>query len=66
MEDPEEAQELREDVQRQLVKARRAIIQLEQSMTDLKRHREDPQNRIIGHVVLSPPLVLNAGKDGFV
>ena len=35
-------------------------------MTDLKRYREDPQNRIIGHVVLSPPLVLNAGKDGFV
>ena len=66
MEDPEEAQELREDVQRQLVKARRAIVQLEQSMTDLKRYREDPQNRIIGHVVLSPPLVLNAGKDGFV
>ena len=35
-------------------------------MTDLKRYREDPQNRIIGHVILSPPLVLNAGKDGFV
>jgi hypothetical protein len=67
MEDPEEAQAEREDVQPQLVQAERAIVQLEQFLADVKRDwdSEDPTKHIIGHVVLSPPLILNTGKDCF-
>ena len=65
MEDPEEAQREREDVQPQLHKAERAIPGLEQFLAVVKRDWEDPKERIIGHVVLSPPLVLSAGEDGF-
>ncbi|KAH9967052.1 hypothetical protein BGW80DRAFT_1341118 [Lactifluus volemus] len=56
MEDPEEAQAEREDVQPQLVKAERAILQLEQFLADVKRDwdSEDPTKHIIGHVVLLP------------
>ena len=65
MEDLEEAQRERENVQLQLDQAERAIKPLEKFLVDVKRDWEDPKNRIIGHVVLSPPLILHAGNGGF-
>ena len=63
--DPEEAQAERDDVQPQLNKAQKAVEELEKFLSDVKKDGENPKNRIIGHVVLSPPLILSAGKDGF-
>ena len=65
MEDQEEAQAEREDVQPQLDKAEKAVVVLKQFLADVKRDWEEPEKRIIGHVVLSPPLILSAGKEGF-
>jgi hypothetical protein len=65
MEDPEEAQAERDDVQPQLVRAGRAIQELEQFLVDVKRAGGDSKNRIVGHIVLSPPLIFSAGDDGF-
>jgi len=48
----------------QLVRAGRAIQELEQFLVDVKRAGEDSKNRIVGHIVLSPPLVFSAGDDG--
>ncbi|ETW74622.1 hypothetical protein HETIRDRAFT_332132 [Heterobasidion irregulare TC 32-1] len=65
MEDLDDAQAEREDIQPQLDKAEKAVKQLKLFLADLKRDWEDPKSRIIGHVVLSPPLIHSVGKDGF-
>ena len=65
MQDPEEAQVEREDAQRQLERAEKAIPQLELFLADIKNDWEHPKKRIIGHVILSPPLILSVGKDHF-
>ncbi|KAI0346551.1 hypothetical protein BDW22DRAFT_1426004 [Trametopsis cervina] len=44
-------------------KHEKAITQLEQFLVTVQRDWSDPQNRVIGHVVRSPPLILSDGKD---
>ena len=56
-----EAQAGRDDVQPQLVRAGRAIQELEQFLVDVKRAEEDSKSRIVGHIVLSPSLIFSAG-----
>ncbi|KAG8984547.1 hypothetical protein FRB90_005244, partial [Tulasnella sp. 427] len=65
MEDAEDAQAERDHVQLQLENKEKAIKRLEEFLADVRRDWEDPKQRIIGHVVLSPPLILSAGNDGF-
>ncbi|KAG8980698.1 hypothetical protein FRB90_007531 [Tulasnella sp. 427] len=65
MEDAEDAQAERNHVQPQLGKTEKAIKRLEEFLADVRRDWKDPKQRIIGHVVLSPPLILSAGNDGF-
>ena len=65
MEDPEEAEAEWEDAQPQLHKAERAIEHLERFLANIKRDWKDPKKCVIGHVVLSPPLILSAGEGGF-
>ena len=65
VEDPQEAQAERDDVQAKLKTEQRALQQLQQFLADVRRDWEDPKKRIIGHIVLSPPLILGAGEDGF-
>ena len=60
MQDPEEAQVEREDARRQLERAEKANPQLEQFLADIKNDWEDPKKRIVGHVILSPPLSFSA------
>lgn len=65
MQDPEEAQAEREDVRPQLNKVERAINELERFLVEAKREWANSKKRIIGHVVLSPPLVLSDGNGSF-
>ena len=36
-----------------------------QELVDVKRAEEDSKNRIVGHIVHSPPFIFSAGDDGF-
>jgi hypothetical protein len=56
MEDSAEQAE-RDDIQPQLVRAGRAIQELDQFLVDVERVGEDSKNPIVGHIVLSPPLI---------
>lgn len=55
----------REGVDWQLKGAKRAIEVLQKFLPDATRDWKDRKNRIIGHVVLSPPIAFNVGDDGF-
>ena len=65
MDDPMEAQRERDDVLPQLEKAKNAVAELERFLADVKQDWKDPEKRIIGHVVVSPPRTLSTGRDGF-
>ncbi|TEB15816.1 hypothetical protein FA13DRAFT_1804881 [Coprinellus micaceus] len=63
--DPEEAEMERKAVVRHLKTQGEAIEPLEKFLRQVKRDWKDPKDRIIGHVVYSPPLVHSFGKDKF-
>ncbi|TFK52959.1 hypothetical protein OE88DRAFT_1320541 [Heliocybe sulcata] len=65
MEDPQAAQARRESTHSDLLKAEGDLEHLRQFLADVRRDWENARDRIIGHVILSPPLTLNAGKGGF-
>ena len=50
----------------ELENAESAVEEFEQFLLEAKQDWEDPENRIIGHVVLSPPFLLNAGNGGYM
>ncbi|KAI0304089.1 hypothetical protein BC826DRAFT_903028 [Russula brevipes] len=54
-----------EQVEALLKKARSAIIVLEKFLKDVPRDWKDRKDRVLGHVVLSPPLSLDVGEEGF-
>ena len=61
----EEAGAERKQVQPQLEEAKKAIGTLETSFADVSRDWKKRENRILGHVVLSPPFGLSVGEEGF-
>ncbi|KAG8806641.1 hypothetical protein FRC17_004889, partial [Serendipita sp. 399] len=63
--DEEEAEAERNEVQRQLKNAKQAIVTLEKFLADVSRDWKEQKDRVLGHVVLSPPLGLNVGEEGF-
>lgn len=65
MEDREEAAAEREEVEPEIKKAKKAIVALGKLLVDVTRDWKVQENRVIGHVTLSPPITLNYGNDGF-
>jgi len=65
MEDEEDATAEQEEVEPAIKKAEKAITALEKFLIDVTRDWTVEENRIIGHVTLSPPITLNYGDDGF-
>ena len=50
---------------RALQEARTAASALEQFLVDNSKDWKKPENRVLGHIVLSPPTGFNVGTDGF-
>jgi hypothetical protein len=63
--EPEYAEAEQDEVELELNKARKAIGVLEKFLPEATRDWKDRKNRVIGHVVLSPPIGLNIGEDEF-
>ncbi|KAN0135417.1 hypothetical protein V8E53_006696 [Lactarius tabidus] len=63
--DEEDAEAERNDALPQLEEARRAIGALEKFLADVSRDWRKRENRVLGHVVLSPPIGVDVGEEGF-
>jgi len=61
----EDAEAERKHAQPRLDAARGAIGPLEKFLVDVSGGWKKPENRILGHVVLSPPIGFGVGKDKF-
>ena len=61
--DDEEAQAERTDVERQEEDARKAIVALNELLSNITRDWGSLADRMIGHVVRSPPLAFSVGPD---
>ncbi|KIM24674.1 hypothetical protein M408DRAFT_26795 [Serendipita vermifera MAFF 305830] len=60
-----DAEEERQDVQPLLDRARRAVVVLNSFLMDICRDWKERETRVLGHVVLSPPISFNVGVEGF-
>ena len=65
MEDEQNATAERRAIKPKIDEADEAIEALEKFLADVTRDWEKEKNRIIGHVVLSPPISFDYGDDGF-
>lgn len=65
MEDEEDANAERKAAKYQMEGAEKAITALKKLLADVARDWTDEENRILGHVTLSPPIGLDDGDDGF-
>ena len=63
--DEEDAEAEREQAQPQLEQTKQAIGILQTFLTDVCRAWRKRENRVLGHIVLSPPISLNVGEEGF-
>lgn len=61
----EDAEKERKQVLPQLEKAREAMENLEKFLADVSRDWKERENRVLGYVVLSPPIGLDVGEEGF-
>ncbi|KAL4077475.1 hypothetical protein J3A83DRAFT_4388852 [Scleroderma citrinum] len=61
-EDPEAK---RKEIESQSEKARKTIKALETLFVDVSRDWKKQKNRVLGHVVLSPPIGFGVGEEGF-
>ncbi|KAN0087169.1 hypothetical protein V8E54_000857 [Elaphomyces granulatus] len=66
MEDEEDATAERRAIKPRIDEANEAIEALEKLLANVTRDWEKEENRIIGHVVLSPPISFDYGDDGFI
>lgn len=53
------------EVQDEMAKADKAIAAFERLLRDIRRDWKNEFDRVIGHVVLSPPIAFDVGNDGF-
>jgi hypothetical protein len=58
------ANENRRKVQDELYKARKAIEELDVLYRDILTHWTTPETRILGHIILSPPISVGVGSSG--
>ncbi|KDN36431.1 hypothetical protein RSAG8_10823, partial [Rhizoctonia solani AG-8 WAC10335] len=65
MEDEEDAEMEQQAVRPLLDQENKAFKDLQKFLTNVTREWEDPEKRVIGHVVRSPAISLNVGDDGF-
>lgn len=65
MEDEDDAIAERKAAKRGMEEATEAKEALEKLLADVIRDWKEEKNRVIGHVVLSPPISFNYGDDGF-
>ncbi|KAI0317534.1 hypothetical protein OF83DRAFT_1171921 [Amylostereum chailletii] len=65
LEDEDEAEAEREEVRADEAKAQRAIKAFEKLGAQIRRDWQNEGNRVIGHVVSSPPISFNVGDDGY-
>lgn len=56
---------IRAEAEREIVKVEAEIVGLKKLLQDVKGDWTDEKNRVIGHVVLSPPITLDYANDGF-
>jgi len=63
--DKEDAEAEKNQVLPQLEEARKAIEALEKFHMDISKDWKKQENRILGYVVLSPPIGLGVGEEGF-
>lgn len=63
--DEEDAIAEREDIEPDMAKREKAIRALKKFLADVSRDWKEQRDRVIGHVVVSPPIGLNVGNDGF-
>jgi hypothetical protein len=63
--DEEGAEAERKHVAPRLEEAREAVGALEKFLADVSRDWKNPENRVLGHVVLSPPIGVDVGEEGF-
>lgn len=64
IEDEDDATAEREAVTTKIVEANKAIDAFQKLLSDVIRDWKEEENRIIGHVVVSPPI--GYGEDGFI
>jgi hypothetical protein len=64
-EDVEKATKQLEKVQRLLDDTREAIQALEEFYDESKKKWSNPDQRVLGHIVRSPPITPGAGIEGF-
>ncbi|KAK7691564.1 hypothetical protein QCA50_004963 [Cerrena zonata] len=62
----DDAEAEREEVQFQMKQAKKTIEALKVLLSDVPRDWKSLENRILCHVVLSPPIGFNVGKDRFI
>lgn len=65
IEDEDDATAERDAVESMMKEANKAISAFEKLLADVGRDWKKESNRVIGHVVLSPPISVNFGKDGY-
>ncbi len=63
--DDEDGELVLNQVLRQLKEARSAIGPLEKFLMEVSREWKNPENRVLGYVVLSPPVAFNVEEEGF-
>jgi hypothetical protein len=63
--EPTYAEAETDDVEPLLKKAEKAIKDLQAFLPDATRDWKERENRVTGHVFLSPPIALNVGDSGF-
>ncbi|KAF9472734.1 hypothetical protein BDN70DRAFT_925528 [Pholiota conissans] len=66
IEDPEDAERERERIPVRLGEQERDIAVLERFLINVKKDWSDPKSRVLGHIVLSPPFIVNRDKGGFI
>ncbi|KAI0365795.1 hypothetical protein BV20DRAFT_713566 [Pilatotrama ljubarskyi] len=65
MEDPDEAAQEQDDARSEMEKAKKAIEAFEKLLVEVNKDWGNETNRVLGHVVLSPPLSCNFGDNGY-
>lgn len=63
--DDSEANVKRQDAQAQLKRAIKAVELLNTLNQDILTHWAAPENRILGHVILSPPISIGSGSENY-
>jgi len=65
MQDKDEANAERKAIQSKMEAAEEVIAAFKKFLADITRDWKDEDNRVLGHVTLSPPISFNYGEDGF-